>query len=45
MGSRLFDYEFDSNGVDFEFYDERCVGETGNVCDIYIPVVKRQVES
>ena len=38
-------YEFDSNGVDFELYDERCMGETGNVCDIYIPVVKRQAES
>ena len=34
-------YEFDKDGVDFEFYDERCMGETGNICDIYIPVVKK----
>jgi AraC family transcriptional regulator len=34
-------YEFDSGKVDFELYDERCVGETGNICDIYIPVVKK----
>jgi AraC family transcriptional regulator len=38
-------YEYDSNGVDFELYDERCMGETGKVCDIYIPVVKRQTEN
>jgi len=34
-------YEFDGKGVDYELYDERCMGETGNVCDIYIPVVKK----
>ena len=34
-------YEFDNGKVDFELYDERCMGETGNVCDIYIPVVKK----
>jgi AraC family transcriptional regulator len=34
-------YEFDKNGVDFELYDERCMSETGKVCDIYIPVVKK----
>jgi AraC family transcriptional regulator len=33
-------YEFDSNGIDFELYDERCMAKTGKVCDIYIPVVK-----
>jgi AraC family transcriptional regulator len=38
-------YEFDSNGVDFEFYGERCMGKTGKVCEIYIPVVKRQLEN
>ena len=38
-------YEFDGNGVDFELYDERCKGKTGKVCEIYIPVVKKQVES
>ena len=34
-------YEFDSGKVDFELYDEPCIGETGNVCDICIPVVKK----
>jgi AraC family transcriptional regulator len=34
-------YEFDSNGVDFELYDERSMNETGKVIDIYIPVVKK----
>jgi len=34
-------YEFHGGKVDFELYDERCMGETGNVCDIYIPVVKK----
>ena len=35
-------YEFDSGGIDFELYDERSVGKTGKICDIYIPVVKRR---
>jgi len=34
-------YEFGS-GVDYEFYDERLMGESGYVCEIHIPVVKRQ---
>jgi AraC family transcriptional regulator len=34
-------YEFDGNGVDFEFYDERCMVESGKVIDIYVPVVKK----
>lgn len=34
-------YEFDADSADFELYDERCMGDTGNVCDIYIPVVKK----
>jgi AraC family transcriptional regulator len=34
-------YEFMENGVDFEYYDERCQSETGKIMDIYIPVVKR----
>ena len=38
-------YEFDGNGVDFELYDERCMGKTGKICDIYIPVVKRRLEN
>ena len=37
-------YEFDDNGLEFEFYDEHCMNEIGNVCDIYIPVVERQPE-
>jgi AraC family transcriptional regulator len=36
-------YEFDENGVDFEYYDERAMAETGCVCDIYIPVIKKPV--
>ena len=35
-------YEYDGNGADFELYDERCMSETAKVCDIYIPVVKKQ---
>jgi AraC family transcriptional regulator len=34
-------YEFANNGIDFELYDERMMGETGKVIDIYIPVVKK----
>jgi AraC family transcriptional regulator len=34
-------YEFAPNGIDYELYDERCLGDTGNVCEICIPVVKR----
>jgi AraC family transcriptional regulator len=34
-------YEFADGKVDFELYDERCMGDTGNVCDIYIPVEKK----
>ena len=38
-------YEFDGNGVDFELYDERLMSQpSGEVCEIYIPVVKRQSE-
>ena len=35
-------YEFAGGCVDYEFYDERCMNETGNVCDIYIPVCKKR---
>jgi AraC family transcriptional regulator len=35
-------YEFDGMKCDYEFYDERCMGEKGNVCDICIPVVKKE---
>jgi AraC family transcriptional regulator len=34
-------YEFACGKVDFELYDEHNMGETGNICDIYIPVVKK----
>jgi len=33
-------YEYAPNCVDFELYDERCMTETGKVCEIWIPVVK-----
>ena len=33
-------YEYAAGCVDFEYYDERSMGTTGKVCDIYIPVVK-----
>jgi AraC family transcriptional regulator len=34
-------YEFDSKGVDYELYDERCIVKTGKIIDIYIPIVKK----
>lgn len=34
-------YEIAPNRPDFEFYDERCHGETNVVMDIYIPIVKK----
>ena len=34
-------YEYAAGCVDFEYYDKRCTEENNNVCDIYIPVVKR----
>jgi AraC family transcriptional regulator len=34
-------YEFDGNSVDYELYGGGPLGETGNVCDICIPVVKK----
>ena len=33
-------YEYAPGCVDFELYDERCMTETGKVCEIWIPVVK-----
>jgi AraC family transcriptional regulator len=36
-------YELDSNGVAFELYDWRSIGDTEKVCNIYIPIVKRQL--
>lgn len=33
-------YEYAPGCVDYELYDERLMGDTGNVCSIYIPVVK-----
>jgi len=35
-------YEFDGFKCDYEFYDERCVGEKVNVCEINIPIVKKE---
>ena len=35
-------YEYAPDCVDFELYDERCMSETGKVCDICIPVVKKE---
>lgn len=35
-------YEYASNGADFEKYDNRCMTEVEKVCDIYIPVIKKQ---
>lgn len=35
-------YEYAPGCVDFELYDERCMTETGKVCDIYLPVVKKR---
>lgn len=35
-------YEYAEGAVDFELYDERCMNETGKVCDIYIPVKKKE---
>ncbi len=33
-------YEYAPGCVDFELYDERCMGDKDLVCDIYIPVIK-----
>jgi AraC family transcriptional regulator len=35
-------YEVDNNGFAFELYDERSMGNTEKVLDIYLPIVKRQ---
>jgi len=34
-------FEYAPGCVDFELYDERCLSETGKVCEIYVPVVKK----
>jgi AraC family transcriptional regulator len=34
-------YEFANGKVDLELYDKNNMGEKGNICDIYIPVVKK----
>lgn len=33
-------YEYAAGCMDYELYDERCMGDKDLVCDIYIPVVK-----
>lgn len=35
-------YEYAPGGVDFERYDDRCMSDTGKVCDIYIPVTPKK---
>ncbi|MDF2557546.1 MAG: AraC family transcriptional regulator [Bacillales bacterium] len=34
-------YEYAQGCVDFELYDDRCMSEAEKVCDIYIPVSKK----
>ena len=34
-------YEFANGKVDYELYTEQAMGETGKICEIYVPVVKR----
>ncbi len=34
-------YEYAPGCADFELYDERCMSESGKVCEIYIPVIKK----
>ncbi len=34
-------YAYSPDGIDFEFYDERCHGGIGNVMEIHVPVVKK----
>jgi AraC family transcriptional regulator len=36
-------YEFDGNSTAFELYDWRSTSDTGKVCNIYIPIVNRQL--
>lgn len=36
-------YSYDSNGIDFELYDERCYADDGKVIDIYIPIKQRDI--
>ncbi|MCQ2009870.1 MAG: AraC family transcriptional regulator [Sporolactobacillus sp.] len=35
-------YEYAPGCADFELYDDRCMSDTGKICDIYIPIVKKQ---
>lgn len=32
-------YQYDSKGIDFELYDERCYGKEDKGIDIYIPII------
>nr|WP_319488914.1 AraC family transcriptional regulator [uncultured Caproiciproducens sp.] len=34
-------YEYAPNCADFELYNDRCMSESGKICDIYIPVIKK----
>jgi AraC family transcriptional regulator len=35
--------EFDDSSIAYELYDERSMGDTNKVCNIYIPIVNRQL--
>jgi AraC family transcriptional regulator len=35
-------YEYAPGCVDFELYDERCMSDTGKVCEIWMPIVKKE---
>jgi AraC family transcriptional regulator len=37
------DYEFDDNSFAFELYDERSMGDTDRICNIYVPILNRQL--
>jgi AraC family transcriptional regulator len=36
-------YEFDDNSIAFELYDERSMNDKDKICNIYIPIVNRQL--
>lgn len=38
-------YVFDETKLDFEYYDERCHPVIDTVMDIYVPILKREIQS
>jgi len=38
-------YEYAQGCADFEVYDERCMGDEGKVCDVYIPVARKAMDN